>query len=372
MQRRPLPSFVASSLLAAALVAACGGSGADSGAAPTASATGGKAGSTGFATGGAAGAAGTGGGFVLPAGCATESASAEVLPLDLYILLDRSGSMAYQNKWLDVTNALRGFVYEPASYGIGVGLQYLPLPQICDPEAYASPDVEIALLPGAQGALNASLANHAPDGDTPMVPALTGALSHAKSWASAHPTHTVAVLLVTDGLPDQTCQSTAGGKAPNDLAHANAAAAAGVAKDPKVSTYVIGVGNELAALGDIAKAGAGFAVFVDPTEDTQAQFRAAVDKIRKKVLPCSYAIPATKTMLDLGLVNVLFTNGAGTQSLFKNVKGAASCGNELAWYYDDPVKPTQLVMCPTACSLLKQDLAGKVSVVFGCATQTPE
>lgn len=352
------------------LVAACGGGGDDAPASAPSSSSAGKGGAGGgFAAGGAAGA----GGLALPPGCATESARAEVLPLDLYILLDRSGSMAYQNKWVDVTNALRGFVYAPSSAGVGVGLQYLPLPQLCEPDAYAKPDVEIAELPGGKTAIIASLAAHAPEGETPMVPALVGALAHAKAWSAAHPTHTVAVLLVTDGLPDQTCQSTLGGKAPNDIPHAVSVVAAAATKAPEVSTYVIGVGNELGALSEIAKAGEGFAVFVDPTADTQAQFRAAIDQIRTKILPCSYKIPLSGSgKLDLGLVNVVYTNGAGQQSLIKNVKGAAQCGTSPGWYYDDPMKPTQLVMCPGACALLKQEATAELSVVFGCATLTPE
>lgn len=365
MSRRPR-CHVAPLLAALSLVSACGGGDPPAGAPSTSG--GGKAGAGGaFVSGGHAGA----GGLSLPPGCATASARAEVLPLDLYILLDRSGSMTYQHKWVDVTQALKGFLYAPSSAGVGVGLQYLPLPRLCDPGAYAAPDVEITTLPGAKGALIASLDAHAPEGETPMVPALVGALSHAKAWSAAHPTHTVAVLLVTDGLPDQTCQSTLGGKQPNDVPHAVAVVKGAAASAPKVSTYVIGVGNELGPLSEIAKAGDGFALFVDPSADTQAQLRAAIDQIRTKILPCSYQIPLTGA-LDLGLVNVVYTSGAGQQTLLTNVKGAAACGAAPGWYYDDPAKPKQLVMCPAACALLKQQTRAELSVVFGCATLTPE
>jgi hypothetical protein len=65
-------------------------------------------------------------------GCATDTVVAKQLPLDLYFMLDTSGSMddlagPQQSKWSDVVTAMTAFVKDPASAGIGVGLQYFPL-----------------------------------------------------------------------------------------------------------------------------------------------------------------------------------------------------------------------------------------------------
>ncbi|WP_437874691.1 hypothetical protein [Sorangium sp. So ce513] len=64
--------------------------------------------------------------------CAGETSTAELVPLDLYIMLDASGSMAERisrsiTKWEAVTQALEAFFTDPQSAGIGVGLQYFPL-----------------------------------------------------------------------------------------------------------------------------------------------------------------------------------------------------------------------------------------------------
>jgi hypothetical protein len=72
---------------------------------------------------------GTSGGF---AGCATTTQKATQSPLDLYFMLDTSGSMddlvaAGQSKWSAVVAAMTAFVDDPASSGIGMGLQYFPL-----------------------------------------------------------------------------------------------------------------------------------------------------------------------------------------------------------------------------------------------------
>jgi hypothetical protein len=66
------------------------------------------------------------------AGCATTTQKATLAPLDLYFMLDTSGSMddlvaAGQSKWSAVVTAMTAFVNDPASAGIGVGLQYFPL-----------------------------------------------------------------------------------------------------------------------------------------------------------------------------------------------------------------------------------------------------
>jgi hypothetical protein len=49
--------------------------------------------------------------------------------------------------------------------------------------------------------LVASLAAHSPITDTPMLPALLGAVSYAMTWKGQHPGEQIAVVLVTDGQP---------------------------------------------------------------------------------------------------------------------------------------------------------------------------
>jgi Mg-chelatase subunit ChlD len=73
-------------------------------------------------------------GFSLDAlsGCASTTQQAAELPLDLYVMLDTSSSMSdlvgpMRSKWTAVQSALTTFVNDPASAGIGVGLQYFPL-----------------------------------------------------------------------------------------------------------------------------------------------------------------------------------------------------------------------------------------------------
>jgi hypothetical protein len=67
-------------------------------------------------------------------GCASETKKATPLPLDLYIMFDSSGSMASliaanKSKYTAAVDAMNAFLSDPASDGIGVGLQFFPLNQ---------------------------------------------------------------------------------------------------------------------------------------------------------------------------------------------------------------------------------------------------
>jgi hypothetical protein len=91
---------------------------------------GGDIGAGGFGIGGQS-AGGAGGGE----SCAGETSKAEPIPLDMYIMLDKSGSMLDKTgmmgqgipKWDAVTQALEAFFGDAQSAGLGVGLQYFPL-----------------------------------------------------------------------------------------------------------------------------------------------------------------------------------------------------------------------------------------------------
>jgi hypothetical protein len=70
----------------------------------------------------------TTGGTGMDMGCASESQEAHAIPTDLLVLLDQSGSMTLEgDRWDPTSAALKAFATNPASNGMGVGLQYFPL-----------------------------------------------------------------------------------------------------------------------------------------------------------------------------------------------------------------------------------------------------
>ncbi len=335
-------------------------------------------------------------------GCAGTATKAQQLPLDIYIMLDQSGSMLDTvagggTKWDAVTAALKTFLQQPGLGGISVGIQYFGVPpgggtqscncvvdsdcmpgdfcdfgicfsceiagDSCDAADYAKPDVEIAALPGASSALVNSINAHSPNTSTPTSAALQGAVDHAKAWASSHPGDVVIDILATDGDPTE-CDI--------DLGNIDAIAAAGASGTPKVLTFVIGVGSSLGALNGIAAAGGtGQAFIVDTSQNVNMQFLAALNAIRGTALGCNYSIPVPQNGTpDFTAVNVQYTpGGGGMPEIIPQVADKAHCPSSGdAWYYDNALAPMQILLCDSTCNTLSKDSTGEVDVVLGCKT----
>src|SRR5262249_45319945 len=130
--------------------------------------------------------------------CAIAKYRAEVVPLDLFILLDRSGSMGgllnAGTKWSMIGDALTAFLSDPASAGIQVALQYFSQPvagQVdpsddlysCLVSDYMRPAVPMAVLPANAQPIVDSIKAHQPVGPTPTNMALVGAIDYSREWA---------------------------------------------------------------------------------------------------------------------------------------------------------------------------------------------
>jgi hypothetical protein len=82
--------------------------------------------------------------------CAADVSTGKLIPLDMYIMLDTSGSMldataAKVSKWTAIKSALETFLKDDSSAGLGVGLQYFPLmkadaPKSCTTDASCGND----------------------------------------------------------------------------------------------------------------------------------------------------------------------------------------------------------------------------------------
>jgi hypothetical protein len=422
---------------------------------------------------------GTGGGAVISIGggmtsgsagldpgasCAAEVHRGERIPVDIFVMLDISGSMkeptsAGPTKWDAVNTALEDFLQSPESDGLGVGIQYFPLnaadaPASCtnddqcgsygpcllnacegaapdlvacstntdcargegpcvplgacqvsqglcidigypcgfdlgDPcvelgssvcwaadcgrADYQTPAVSIAPLPGNGAALLASLRDQTPDGGTPTGPALEGATAYARAYATANPTHAVAVVLATDGLPTDCT--------PLDIPAISAIASNAFAGTPAVRTYVIGVfgpedADAPANLNSIATAGGTDSAFiVDTTRDVASELTQALNAIRGTTLACDFEIPVPEHggTLDYSRVNVEVADAGGSSTDLYYVTDAAGCDPALGgWYYDaDPAlgaQPTKISVCPSTCAAFKTITDGAVSIQLGCKT----
>lgn len=326
----------------------------------------GEGGSSG--TGGAGGAGGIAidhdGGNVDDGGaCASTSADAERIQLDIVFLIDRSGSMAGP-KWAGTTNALTTFFNDPASAKIGAGMSFFPnhKPAICVPVDYETLDVPINVLPSNAFLLTNSIPA-APTGyATPMFGALKGTLQAATAYQDAHPKDKVILVIATDGEPN-ACGSVSIDQI--------AAVAKGARNYNGVLTYVIGVeGSILANLNKIAVAGGTKAAY-DITNDVN-EFSAKMEDIRSEALGCEYAIPPPPDgkALDPDKVNFSYTpKGLGTSKVLLRADDLADCNSKPGWYYDNNLVPTKVILCPASCITVQADAKAKVEVLFGCTSQ---
>ncbi|MBX3230156.1 MAG: VWA domain-containing protein [Labilithrix sp.] len=306
------------------------------------------------------GASGTSGG-----GCATTSKKAEKQPLDMVIGLDTSFSMDFDDKWINVRDALKSFVANPAYAELGVGLQFFPLRKQCSVPDYEALAVDLALQPVARGPLNEALSSQRMAGGTPMVPLLQGLSAYLAK--NARPGRKPVIVLATDGFPDDTCLSSDDGAKPNTLENAVAIAGAAFEGTPPVATFVIGVGSELTSLNAIAAAGGTTkATLVDTSANAQALFLAALEDIRRTAIPCDFDIPAGD--LNPKETNVTYTTPSGTRQMLytANEAGCAKAPQGEGWYFDNEAAPKKVILCKAVCDVVKADDTGSVDLVFGC------
>ncbi len=395
-------------LEALVLAAACGGGGSSGGTGAGGGANAGGANAGGTASGGTAGVLGFGGssasgsggssasgGAFNDAACGHDTYAGEEVPLDMYILMDESGSMGStttsggQTVWDACKGALIDFVNAPESGGIGVGIGFFPPPasancnpltpppcpvgcipfgpfgcipaEACDPNMYLPPTVMIQLLPGVAPEIVNALNAVTPNGGTPTVPAMQSAVIATTAYAAQVPSHKVIIVLVTDGDPND-CTSTIQGVADE--------AAKALANVPKILTFVVGIGN-IAGLDQVAAAGGTQkALAIDASADPGKDFLDAMNEIRGQALSCEFVIPVLPPgqTFDPNQVNVYHTPPGGQPTLVYYVEDATKCDLTLGgWYYDNPADPKSILLCPASCDTVKGS-KGAVDIQVGCVT----
>jgi hypothetical protein len=297
--------------------------------------------------------------------CKTVTKKAEQIPVDIYVMLDQSISMAQPTasgvtRWEAVTDAISAFVQDDRATGIGVGIDYFGVGYIseenCKAENYADPDVEIAQLPGNRDAIVTSLANAlGPESSskTPTFAALDGALqyatAHARQIDDAGVGRLTAVLLASDGFPTECDQS---------LPAISQLAADAFNDTPPVRTYFISLTEGEANAKAIAAKGGGRAFIIKEGDDVKAKFLDAMLSVTTAPLSCSYDV--TPDTPDGGIAKELngdraavsYTSGTGTVTRLPLLTDSTQCQNEDkdGFYLTPADKPTRLTLCKKTCS----------------------
>jgi hypothetical protein len=262
---------------------------------------------------------------------------------------------------------------------------------VCTAASYGTPVVPMTTLPAGAQALTEALNARMPDGFTPTGPALTGAIQFAQAHQTANPTHKVAIVLVTDGMPGGFIpNSPPPACTPGDVMGVSTLVQTGSMGTPPIPTFVIGVFGPCDVVDQnikpqenldswAASGGTSKAILIRTDGDVVAELKKALTDIRTSAIKCRYETPKPgEATVDYGLVNVTFTAAPSMPATTLNyVTNAAGCDPTAGgWYYDvDPktgAKPTEIITCDQSCTAFQS--AGNesvVNVVYGCPSQEP-
>jgi hypothetical protein len=303
--------------------------------------------------------------------CNGVSVEAEAVPVDIFVIMDRSQSMGLPVKgssttrWQALRDAVESFTEDPSAGDIRAGIGFFSLSgsgddgHDCDPDAYAQPSVSIGPVGEIGPDMVAAMSDVTPGGLTPTVPALEGAISYARSWAQDNPGRATTIALVTDGFPTQ-CS--------NDPAAISQAARGGYESPEHIRTFVIGVGDVAKFnLDNYARAGGTKKAYLTDAGNVTATFVDALNNITNRALACEYQLPPPPDgmKLDTGKVQVVYTPASGGAEEVPSIDSLAACAKNVngGWYYDDPEQPSKITVCPCTCARLQ---AGRVDVRLGC------
>jgi hypothetical protein len=322
--------------------------------------------------GGASGADGSGeGGDASIEACNGVSVEAEAVPVDVFVIMDRSQSMgtavkgSSMTRWEALHAAVQSFAQDPKAANIRAGIGFFSLSGgaddtlDCNPDGYAAPSVPIGLISEVGTDLAAAMDNVTPGGLTPTVPAVQGAISYARSWAQKNKGRATTVVLVTDGFPTQ-CD--------NAPEHISDAAQSGYESAEHIRTFVIGVGDVAKFnLDNFARAGGTKAAYLTDAGNVTSTFVDALNNITNRALACEYQLPPPPDgmKLDTAKVQVLYTPASGDAEEVPSISSLAACAKNPngGWYYDNPDSPSKITVCPCTCARLQ---AGRVDVRLGC------
>ena len=330
--------------------------------------------------------------------CATSAVPAQPVPLDMYLMVDRSVTMrepldgipactvgdTVDARWCYAINALAGFFQAPTSNGLGVALGFFPhgtcgwnadftsqdcctLGDCCQGLKDAVPDVGLGELPSHLPALVAALDDQDPLGTTTPIEAAIRGLVQFTAGAKRDSRQMVAVL-VTDGEPNG-CERDPQALAELLQQHRDTT---------EITTFVVGVsGANFETLEILARAGgaephesycaSGMApcVSYDVGDGRPEAFVDALQQIHRSVVGCQFTLPQSNDGLvdpDTLVVEVSSPAHTDVQRL-ERLGGAQDCGE--GWYAD-PDQANQFALCPSTCSAVTAEVGVRVDVLAGC------
>ena len=329
--------------------------------------------------------------------CVDVTVEAQLTPLNLIFIYDKSGSMGVgdgwdntETRWIPVRDGLLNFFSQPGGEATFASLEFFPangdLAAACNVAAYEVPTVpllELSTVTPDTSPFLYAINSTTPAGGTPTLPALLGSLNYARSILEEQPDSITVVILLTDGLPafyiEATGQSGPGCTEPLENTVPNIATIAAEGLADGIQTYVIGIADDpdgLSALNQIAQAGgtttATIIVPGDPAATT-ARITDELGAIREHHLNCTVPVPEAENEngdpVDYDHVAVAVTvDGVRT-----GINQSDGCASGIGWQfiYGDPdhvTVPTEIELCTTTCQTVQGTAGVELNVDFPCGT----
>jgi len=323
-------------------------------------------GASGSIAGGQGGTAGTIGGA--EGICGDTSFNANRVPVDIFIVLDLSGSMAYsisedcycsgsRDRCRDTANctdrltAVRGAVEQTlnANPTINWGLELYSSPDASN-QCAVSLTPQVPISASSSPAIVSELANMEAGSYTPTAAAVNAANMYLQTVNDGN---SKAILLATDGMPN-----CAGGRASDDDDMPAATAAVAGARAAGIPVYVVGMGPQesIANLNSLAVAGGTGQYY--PADSTQA-LSDALAAISKIVLStCEFKAPTAPP--DDSKVYVYVD---------KVLTGQVASPTEDGWMFG--ATTSDIILTGSYCTNLLAGAATTVQIVFGCPDYIP-
>lgn len=291
--------------------------------------------------------------------CSPTVSDQTLKPLDMYWMVDRSGSMT-GTLWTATTAALKTYLQDPQSSGVTVALRFFPIgdtttpqnPQ-CSGAGYDVPLIDWSLLPGGSANLTAAINAAASNGaHTPTQEAVNGALQAVKTRLQVNPSRQVIAVFFSDGQP--CCTSCPIETAPG----IGQIAGTYFAGTPRVRSYAVSVASAADAVMDaIAQQGGGKSYL---TYGQQAAIHNALLDIQKSATPCEFSVPGGSA--DPSKVTVTWVPTApGQPKPLPAFSGPGACIGD-GWFFDTTQSPPVISLCPTSCTAMRADPASKVTI----------
>ena len=306
-----------------------------------------------------------------PSSCKAQSETAKNVPLHLVVVLDCSGSMSasYQDtsgsastRFDAVRNAL--VTYSKSAQVTPVYMSVVPfgLDQGASNDdcsaSYYTPAVKDTLLPNGT-VVTRGLAGLGPEGLTPTAGGVLGGEAYAKQLKNAKPGENVVLVLATDGEPTGC----------GDMSGANSAVSK--AKSNGFPTYVIGVGDSLTNLNQLATSGGTApALIIDGNSATVVtqKLNRKLEDIRSQ-FACDLQVPAKfpdGSDADKSKINVQITDGSGAK---KDLVYSQDCTKADAFRYDNAANPTKVELCDSTCTAVRADRNAVIDLLLGCPSK---